>query len=90
MSTVNEIVFLRWLASDRDYPVMLACVILAFVACGFVFGGWAVGVMLSGFGMGFGVGLIAQDFLEFRRDYLFRYEFDNWEAGSWTHDTYHK
>ena len=90
MFTNKELTFYRWLASDSDLPVIIGCCILAFVAGFVVFGGWAVGCMLAGFGMGVGCGLLWNDYQEFRRDWEFRYDFDTWEANSWTRDTYHK
>jgi len=90
MFTNREIVFYRWLLSDSDLPVILGCIFLAFVGGYVVFGGWAVGCMIAGFGMGVGCGLLWNDYQEYKRDWEFRYEFDTWEAGSWTHDRYHQ
>lgn len=90
MFTNREILFYRWLLSDSDLPVILGCIFLAFVGGFVVFGGWAVGCMIAGFGMGVGCGLLWNDYQEYKRDWEFRYEFDTWEAGSWTHDRYHQ
>ena len=90
MFTNKELTFYRWLASDSDLPVIIGCCILAFVAGFVVFGGWAVGCMIAGFGMGVGCGLLWNDYQEFKRDWQFRYEFDTWEGSTWTHDYYNR
>lgn len=90
MFTINETSFYKFLAHDKDYLVMLVCSVLALAAMYFVFGVWALGCSIVGMGLGSSITLLIQDYQEYKRDMEFRYEFDNWEGSSWTHDYYNR